>query len=94
MQLIHRRSFPVDHYVLVDNDGDSSPDRLIAEARRQAEGLALHSTGDAQSFTLIQNGSLLARRSWPHVHIICARSRFQKGMLYLVIGFKNVFMPV
>ena len=90
MQLVHRRSFPVDHYVLIDPDGLSDPHTLIAEARRQAETLALRSTGDARNFTVIQNGSRLARREWPHVHIVCTRSRFQKGLIHLYIGFKNL----
>jgi hypothetical protein len=90
MQLVHRRSFPVDHYVLIDPDGLLDPHTLIAEARRQAETLALRSTGDARNFTVIQNGSSLARREWPHVHIVCTRSRFQKGLIYLYIVFKNL----
>ena len=61
MQLVHRRRFPIDHYVLVDRDGHIDPQALIAEARRQAEALAKRSTGDAANFTLIQNGARLAR---------------------------------
>lgn len=90
MQLVHRRSFPVDHYVLIDPEGLMEPHTLIAEARRQAEALALSSTGDARNFTLIQNGSRLARREWPHVHIVCTRTRFRKGLIYLIIGVKNL----
>lgn len=90
MQLVHRRSFPVDHYVLIDSDGLAEPHALIAEAHRQAQGLALRCTGDARNFTLIQNGPLLARREWPHVHIVCTRTRFRKGLIYLFIGFKNL----
>ena len=90
MELIHRRHFPVDHYVLVDVDGTVPPGTLIAEAWRQAPMLALTSTGDARNFTLIQNGSKLARREWPHVHIVCAKTRFQKGLIYLFIGLKNL----
>lgn len=90
MRLVHRRCFPVDHYVLVDTAGDTAPERLIAEAQRQAEALALRSTGDPQRFTLIFNGARLARRAIPHVHIVCARSRFHKGLIYLLIGLKNL----
>lgn len=90
LRLVHRRRFPVDHYVLVDSDGQSPPERLIAEARRLAEALALRSTGDARNFTLIQNGSRLARRDWPHVHVACTRTRFRKGLIYLYIGFRNL----
>lgn len=90
MQLVHRRSFPVDHYVLIDPEGLAEPGSLIAEARRQAETLALRSTGDASNFTLIQNGTRLARRDWPHVHIVCTRTRFRKGLIYLLIGIKNL----
>ncbi len=90
MQLVHRRSFPVDHYVLIDTEGLLEPHLLIAEARRQAEALALRSTGDARNFTLIQNGPRLARREWPPVHIVCTSTRFRKGLIYLFIGIKNV----
>lgn len=90
MELIHRRRFPFDHYVLVDMDGTIPPEALIAEAWRQAGVLAQQSTGDARNFTLIQNVSRLARRDWPHVHIVCARTRFQKGLVYLLIGLKNL----
>lgn len=90
MQLVHRRRFPVDHYVLVDHDGNVDPQALIAEARRQAEALAERSTGNAANFTLIQNGARLARRDWPHVHIVCARTRCQKGLMYLLLGLKNL----
>ena len=91
MLLIHRRHFPVDHYVLVDDLGTMPSHRLVAEARRQAEALAESATGDPLNFTLIHNGPGLARRSMPHVHIICAASRFQKAMIFLVIGIKNLF---
>jgi hypothetical protein len=90
MELVHRRRFPVDHYVLIDPKGLSDPHALIAEARRQAEVLALRCTGDARNFTLIQNGPRLARRDWPHVHIVCTRTRFRKGLIYLLIGIKNL----
>ncbi len=94
MQLVHRRRFPVDHYVLIDPEGLLPPGTLIAEARRQAETLALRSTGDARNFTLIQNGPGLARREGPHVHIVCTTTRFRKGLIYLFIGFKNVLASV
>ncbi|MGQ0799293.1 MAG: hypothetical protein ACT4NL_04155 [Pseudomarimonas sp.] len=94
MQLVHRRRFPVDHYVLIDPEGLSTPGTLIAEARRQAEALALRSTGDARNFTLIQNGPGLARCDWPHVHIVCTRTRFRKGLIYLFIGFKNLWVAM
>lgn len=90
MHLVHRRSFPVDHFVLIDPEGRVEPHALISEARRQAEILALRSTGDARNFTLIQNGPRLARRDWPHVHIFCTRTRFRKGLIYLYIGIKNL----
>lgn len=90
MQLIHRRHFPVDHYVLVDKSGRVTPETLVAEARRQAEDLAARSTGNRQSFTLIHNGSGIARRPWPHVHIVCARSRPLKALVYLLLGLKNI----
>lgn len=90
MKLFHRRSFPVHHYVLVDQEGSASLPSLFAEAQRLAGDLALQSTGDARNFTLIHNGGLLARREWPHVHIVCARNRFHKWLIYLLIGMKNV----
>lgn len=90
LRLVHRRHFPVDHYVLIDPDASLSPGRLIAHARLHAERLALHCTGDASCFTLIHNGAGLARRELPHVHIVCARSRFQKALVYLLIGLKNL----
>ena len=90
MQLIHRRHFPVDHFVLVDEDGQCPPDMLMASARREAENIALRVTGDRNKFTLIHNGGSLARRAMPHVHIVCARSRLQKAFIYLLIGVKNL----
>lgn len=39
---------------------------------------------------MIQNGARLARRDWPHVHIVCARTRCQKGLMYLLLGLKNL----
>lgn len=90
MQLIHRRRFPVDHYVLVDPHGHAGPGRLMAEARRRAGELALRCTGDPRNFTLIQNGPGLARRDWPHVHIVCTPSRFRKGLIHVLIGLKNL----
>ena len=91
MQLIHRRHFPVDHYVLVDDAGTWPPHLLVAEAQRRAGPLAANATGDARNFTLIHNGPGLARRAMPHVHIFCAASRFEKALIYLVIGIKNLF---
>lgn len=94
MRLLHRRRYPIDHYVLIDDHGTLPADELVASARRQAEALARKSTGNAQGFTLIHNGAGIARRQTPHVHILCTRTRFQKGLLYLVIGIKNLFsMP-
>lgn len=90
MILIHRRRFPLDHFVLVDAERALPPDQLVAEARRRATALADASTGDAHSFTLVHNGSGIARRDDPHVHIFCTRSRMQKGLLYLVMGLKNL----
>jgi hypothetical protein len=90
VRLIHRRHFPVDHYVLVDEAGTVTGEQLIAEARRRAEGLAERSTGDRHGFTLIHNGAGIARRADPHVHIICARSRRWKGLVLLVIAIKNL----
>jgi hypothetical protein len=90
MQLIHRRHLPVDHYVLVDEAGTLPPQFRVAEARRCAGPLAASATGNAQNFTLIHNGAGLARRSVPHVHIICAASRFEKALIYLIIGIKNL----
>ncbi len=90
MHLVHRRRFPANHYVLIDPENRSSPEALIAEARRQAETLAFSSTGDAGNFTLIQNGPRLARCEWPHVHIVCTTTRFRKGLIYLFIGLKNL----
>ncbi|HEY8023361.1 MAG TPA: hypothetical protein VIF60_02260 [Burkholderiaceae bacterium] len=91
MQLIHRRHFPVQHYVLVDEDLEFTPEALLAMARSQASHLAELTTGDASNFTLIHNGEGLARRAKPHVHIVCARSRFGKALVYLAIGLKNLF---
>jgi len=93
MRLIHRRRFPVDHFVLVDESRMLSPERLLARARRYAGVLAAMSTGNAQCFTLIHNGAGIARYEDPHVHIICAQSRIQKGLIYLFIGLKNL-VPV
>lgn len=90
MRLIHRRRFPVDHYVLVDEARSVPPGRLVAEARRRAERPAERATGDRDSFTLIHNGAGIARRASPHVHIICARTRRLKALLYLYIGLKNL----
>jgi hypothetical protein len=90
MQLIHRRHFPFDHFVLVDEDGDCPPETLIASARREAESIALRVTGDRNKFTLIHNGGALARCAMPHVHIVCARTRMQKALIYLLIGLKNL----
>lgn len=90
MQLFHRRSFPVDHFVLVDESGAVPPEQLMVEARRRAEGLAQRATGDARNFTLIHNGAGVARRERPHVHIVCARSRLHKALVYLLIGLKNL----
>lgn len=90
MKLFHRRHFPLDHYVLVDDAHNVSPARLLAEARRRAEGLAQRSTGDRDGFTLIHNGGGVARRPDPHVHIFCTRSRRMKGVLLMVIALKNL----
>lgn len=91
MRLILRRRFPVTHYVLVDAARRASPERLIVRARRCAGAIALRATGHAEQFTLIHNGAGLARRAAPHVHIVCARSRFEKALVYFLIGWKNVF---
>jgi hypothetical protein len=90
MQLIRRRRFPADHYVLVDEGRAMPAAQLVAEARRRAESLAQTCTGDRESFTLIHNGAGIARRALPHVHIICARSRRQKALIYLFMGLKNL----
>lgn len=90
MRLIHRRHFPVDHFVLVDEEGGCAPETLMASARREAETIALRVTGDRNKFTLIHNGGALARCAMPHVHIVCARTRMQKAMIYLLIGLKNL----
>jgi hypothetical protein len=90
MRLVHQRHFPIDHYVLIDEGGDLEPGYLVAEAWHQALHLAAESTGASGNFTLIHNGSGIARRSKPHVHIVCTRTRFQKGLLYILIGIKNL----
>lgn len=90
MRLFHRRRYPVDHYVLVDDAHDVAPETLIAEARRRAGRLAERSTGDARNFTLIHNGEGVARRSDPHVHIFCTRSRRMKGAMLLVVAIRNL----
>ena len=90
MRLVHRRRFPLDHFVLIDDEHAMPPDQLVAEARRRAATLANGITGNAHAFTLVHNGSAIARRNDPHVHIFCTRSRVQKGLLYLVIGLKNL----
>lgn len=90
MQLIRRRHFPVDHYVLVDESGTVPAAQLVAEARCRAAVLAQRCTGDRDNFTLIHNGAGFARRALPHVHIICARSRRQKALIYLFMGLKNL----
>lgn len=91
LRLVHRRHFPVDHYVLIDERGDIPAGALIAEARERAETLAAASTGSRNRFTLIYNGSELARRAKPHVHIICARSRTQKALVYFYIALRNLY---
>jgi len=90
MQLVHRRHFPVEHFVLIDEEEHLAPDALVALARRKAERLARAVTGDSRKFTLIHNGDGLARRMHPHVHIVCAHSRWQKALIYLLIGLKNL----
>jgi hypothetical protein len=88
--LIHRRRFPVDHFVLVVDNGSVDPEVMMLIAHRRASDLALRTTGDRGNFTLIHNGSALARRPDAHVHIVCAGSRAQKAMMYLLIGLKNL----
>jgi len=90
-RLVHRRHFPVDHYVLIDERGDMPAAALIAEARERAEPLAAAATGSRNRFTLIYNGPELARRAKPHVHIICARSRTQKALVYFYIALRNLY---
>lgn len=90
MKLVHRRQFPVDHYVLVDDQRDVAPEALMVEARLRAEDLAERSTGNGSNFTLIHNGSGIARRVDPHVHIFCAGSRRMKGLILLTVAFKNL----
>ncbi|HUP91778.1 MAG TPA: hypothetical protein VM074_05980 [Solimonas sp.] len=90
MRLVHKRRFPVDHFILIDEFGAGAPEELIAEARRRAEPLALAATGSRDCFTLIHNGAGLARHESPHVHIVCARSRLQKALIYFFIGAKNL----
>jgi len=90
MQLILRRHFPVLHYVLIDECREFTPEALLATACVHASRLAQAATGDPGNFTLIHNGDGLARRPKPHVHIVCARSRLQKALIYILIGFKNL----
>jgi hypothetical protein len=91
MRLLQRRRFPVAHFVLIDDAARLAPERLVGIARRGAERLARRCGYGPQHFTLIHNGSGLARRALPHVHIVCARARWQKALVYLYIGFKNLF---
>jgi hypothetical protein len=94
MRLVHRRRLGrIDHFVLLDDAERPSPARLVRAARRYARELALRCTGDADNFTLIHNGPGLSRRAAPHVHIVCARSRLQKALVYLWIGLRNL-LPV
>ncbi len=90
MRLIHRRRFPVQHFVLVAGPEDTEPGELLAQARACAEQLALTHAGGSQNFTLIHNGAGIARRPWPHVHIVCCRHRFGKALAYLLIGLRNL----
>lgn len=90
MQLLCRRRFPVLHYVLIDPTGQASDRQLLRAAREQATRLAIEATGQGENFTLIYNGRLLARVAKPHVHIVLARSRWHKGLIYLLIGLKNL----
>lgn len=46
MKLIHRRRFPLQHFVLVAEIGDGEPAELLAHARTCAERLArIHAGG-------------------------------------------------
>ena len=92
MRLVQHRRFPVAHFVLIDERvSATTTEHLVSVAHRCAELLAARCNGDARHFTLIHNGSGLARCPDPHVHIVCARTRFQKGLIYLFIGLKNIF---
>jgi hypothetical protein len=93
LTLLHRRRFPVQHYVLVDLARSATPEALLAAARRHAEVVSLRLTGHADRFTLIHNGGGIARRALPHVHIVCTGSRWQKGLMYVLLGLKNLAVP-
>ena len=89
MRLIHRRRVPVDHYVLVAGPRDA-PARLLHRAGRIAALLSGRSVGRTDGYTLIHNGAGVARRSTPQVHIVCSGTRMAKGLMYLLIGLRNL----
>lgn len=90
LRLLHRRSFPVQHFVLVDSCSTTPPSALLATARRHAQAISLQTTGHPDRFTLIHNGGGIARRALPHVHIVCTASRWHKGLMYVLLGLKNL----
>lgn len=90
LRLLHRRRFPVQHYVLVDTTRCTAPAVLLAIARRHAEAVSMRATGHPDRFTLIHNGGGIARRALPHVHIVCTGSRLHKGLMYVLLGLKNL----
>ena len=90
MRLVLRRRHPVAHYVLIADQPGVGHGQLLQAARRHAARLAKKVSGDSSKFTLIHNGSGLARRALPHVHIVCAKTRWQKALVYLYIGLRNL----
>lgn len=87
---MHRRRLPFNHFVLLDEKSTQGSAELLLEAIRVAPGLALRAAGHPDRYTLIHNGAMLARKPLAHVHIVCTRSRFWKGVAYVLIGLKNL----
>lgn len=79
-------------YVLcldVHSDEQSRRVELMAFFLMEAERLALDAVGDSQAFMLIHSGRSIRRRlSW-HLHVFVVQHRWQKALVYGVLGIKN-----
>ncbi len=69
--------------------GTEDEEEFFFAAHREARELARERYGDPSCYSLIYNGATLRRRSWPHFHVVLARTRKQKRLRLFLLWLKG-----
>lgn len=77
--------------------GDSNAaddEEMMAIALRHARIAAMNVTGDAENYTIVNNGAASRRACGFHCHLFPVRGKIGKTVLYSVLFFKNMTHPL